>query len=49
MGLHLGTQEKPAAELCIITEQYPRRAVCQIHAEAPVELQPPIGSVEPLP
>ena len=49
MGVHLGAQEKPAAKLCTIVEQYSRRAVVEIYPEAPIKLQPPIESVELLP
>lgn len=49
MGIHLGAQEKPAAELCPVAKQHPRGVVVEIYPETPIELQPSVESVEPVP
>ena len=45
MGVHRCAQEESAAELRAASGQHPRGARGQVHAEAAVELQPPVGYV----
>jgi hypothetical protein len=48
VGLHHGTQEEPAAELCATAQLYQRGAADKVHAETAVELQPPTEHRYPL-